>query len=41
MATKTKIPKVTDFVKEYKNVISPTLCDGIIIYYESIGGWNN
>ena len=40
MATRTKIPKVTDFVKEYKNVISPTLCDGIIKYYESIGGWN-
>ena len=40
MATRTKIPKVTDIVKEYKNVISPTLSDGIIKYYESMGGWN-
>ena len=35
-----KAPKITDYIEEYKNILSPKLCEQIIRYYNSIDGWN-
>ena len=33
-------PKIIDYIQEYKNILSPKLCEQIIKYYDSIDGWN-
>ena len=34
------VPKIIDYIQEYKNILSPKLCEQIIKYYDSIDGWN-
>ena len=31
-------PKIIDYIQEYKNILSPKLCEQIIKYYDSIDG---